>query len=274
MILAIDQGTTGTTCLVVDDELRAARPRVPRDRPALPRARAGSSTTRRRSGRACSYGGGGARRGRDRRGRPRRRSGSRTSARRRSCGSARPGGRSHHAIVWQDRRTAARCARAARGARAGAHRPRARPVLLGDEARVDPRPHRACRQSELAFGTVDSWLVWKLTGGDAPRHRPSRTRRARCCSTSTTGSWDDELLELFGVDRGDPARGRPVGGRRRRGRAARRDRARSPGSPATSRRRCSARAASRPARRRRRTAPAASCSRTSGTTLEPPPQGC
>ena len=63
MILAIDQGTTGTTCLVVDDELRVRGPRLPRVRPALPASRAGSSTTPRRSGRASSRRG--ARRSRD-----------------------------------------------------------------------------------------------------------------------------------------------------------------------------------------------------------------
>ena len=52
VILAIDQGTTGTTCLVVDDELASGRPRLPRDRAALPASRAGSSTIPRRSGRA------------------------------------------------------------------------------------------------------------------------------------------------------------------------------------------------------------------------------
>ena len=51
LILAIDQGTTGTTCLVFDGEGRIARPRLQRVRAALPAARAGSSTTPPRSGR-------------------------------------------------------------------------------------------------------------------------------------------------------------------------------------------------------------------------------
>ena len=152
----------------------AARDRDPRDRPgddrhdvprrrrraprraaaatassrSTSRSRAGSSTIPRRSGSPCSA-------------RPRRRSrtagirrpssrrsGSRTSARRRSSGSERRGGRSHRAIVWQDRRTAERCRDAARRAAARADRPRPRPVLLGHEARMAARAHRpAARRS-------------------------------------------------------------------------------------------------------------------------------
>ena len=84
-------------------------------------------------------------------------------------------------------------------------RARARSVLLGDEARVAAA--RARRRDGLAFGTVDSWLVWKLTGGavhvtdltNASRTLLSRSRRstgttscsscsastARCCRASS-----------------------------------------------------------------------------------------
>ena len=47
--------------------------------------------------------------------------------------------------------------------------------------------HVLARAGELAFGTVDSWLLWKLTGG-ACTPPTSATRRARCCSTSATTS--------------------------------------------------------------------------------------
>ncbi len=52
----------------------------------------------------------------------------------------------------------------------------------------------------LAFGTVDAWLVWKLSGGDV--HATDRTNASRTllCSLETL-DWDDELLALFGVDR-------------------------------------------------------------------------
>ena len=55
-------------------------------------------------------------------------------------------------------------------------------------------------QEQLAFGTVDSWLAWKLTGGDA--HLTDVTNASRTMLFDIeTGSWDDELLELFGVER-------------------------------------------------------------------------
>ena len=54
-----------------------------------------------------------------------------------------------------------------------------------------PGARAAAERGELAFGTVDSWLIWKLTGGARRRRAPpstpptSATPRARCCSTST-----------------------------------------------------------------------------------------
>ena len=78
-------------------------------------------------------------------------------------GSAPPGRPVARAIVWQDRRTA-RAAASCRPTHPGADRPRADPYFSATKlewllARTDARP------SELAFGTVDSWLVWKLTDG-------------------------------------------------------------------------------------------------------------
>ena len=94
MILAIDQGTTGTTCLVFDEQARLRRARLPRVHAALPAARAGWSTTRPRSGRCRA-------RSRDEAldGRRRRapatsaRSASPTSARRSSPGTSAPASR-------------------------------------------------------------------------------------------------------------------------------------------------------------------------------------
>ena len=92
----------------------------------------------------------------------------------------------HPAIVWQDRRTAAQL----RGAALDPIRRRTRLV---------PDPYFSATKLEwilarttgprgsLAFGTVDSWLVWKLTG--APHTSPTApTPRARCCSTSRPAS--------------------------------------------------------------------------------------
>ena len=95
------------------------------------------------------------------------RSGSRTSARRRSSGSDAPGRPVHRAIVWQDRRTAERCRAAAGRVDSGADRSRAR--IRTSRPRSSNGSSRApsSRSVELAFGTVDTWLVWKLTGGAA-----------------------------------------------------------------------------------------------------------
>ena len=62
------------------------------------------------------------------------------------------------------------------------------------------RAHRRCRASELAFGTVDSWLVWKLTGGRV--HATDLTNASRTMLLDLDSlDWSDELLDLFGVDR-------------------------------------------------------------------------
>ena len=109
VILAIDQGTTGTTCLVVDPGGPSPAAASAASRSSTTRGRAGSSTTPRRSGKACwrppptrwRRPARGPRSGRDRHHQPARDDavvGSRARAR-----------RSHRAIVWQDRRTADAC---------------------------------------------------------------------------------------------------------------------------------------------------------------------
>ena len=110
----------------------------------------------------------------------------------------------HRAIVWQDRRTAARCDEL----RDAGHLPLVRdatglvldPYFSAHQARVAAdRGRRRRPTTDLAFGTIDSWLLWKLTGGARARHRRRRTPAARCCSTSATLAWSAELCDLFGV---------------------------------------------------------------------------
>ena len=164
------------------------------------------------------------------------------------------------AIVWQDRRTAERCRELP------ADLIRARTGLVPDPyfsatklewllARTDaPR-------DTLAFGTVDSWLVWKLTGGHAHVTDPTNASRTMLLGLDAL-DWDDELLSLFGVERG--LLPRLVGSTEVVGEASLLGATcRWRGSPATSRRRSPATAASTAVRRRRRTGPAASCSHTS-----------
>jgi glycerol kinase len=57
---------------------------------------------------------------------------------------------------------------------------------------------RAGKKGELAFGTVDSWLVWKLTGGKL--HLTDSTNASRTLLLNIhTGKWDPELLRLFDI---------------------------------------------------------------------------
>ena len=103
------------------------------------------------------------------------------------------------AIVWQDRRTAARCAELP------ADLVRARTGLVCDPYFSATKlewilGRTALPQRELAFGTIDSWLTWKLTGGTA--HVTDVTNASRTMLLDLeTGNWDDELLELFSLDR-------------------------------------------------------------------------
>ncbi|MEA2691141.1 MAG: glycerol kinase, partial [Acidobacteriota bacterium] len=112
------------------------------------------------------------------------------------------------AIVWQDRRTAERCAEMkARGleplvrARTGlVLDPYFSGTKLGWILDEVPDARSRAEAGELAFGTVDSWLLWKLTGGALHATDPSNASRTLLFDLAR-GDWDDELLGLFGVPR-------------------------------------------------------------------------
>src|SRR5919198_3122112 len=196
MILAVDQGTTGTTCLVVDDDLRI-RGRAYRELPQhFPRpgwvehepeeiwasvVGAVEASVRDAGVRAADL-----------------RAIGITNQRETTVLWERATGRPvAPAIVWQDRRTAARCRRL------DAELVRARTGLV-------PDPYFSATKLEwllqshdprgLAFGTVDSWLVWKLTGGRVHVTDVTNASRTLLCALEPT-AWDDELLALFGVPR-------------------------------------------------------------------------
>lgn len=110
------------------------------------------------------------------------------------------------AIVWQDRRTASQCAQM---------------VERGDEAQITEKTgllldpyfsatklawlldnvegaRAAAEKGELAFGTIDSWLLYNLTDGKV--HRTDATNAARTMLYNIhTGRWDEEILELFDI---------------------------------------------------------------------------
>ena len=112
----------------------------------------------------------------------------------------------HPAIVWQDRRTAGYCDEL---------KARGMGKLIGERTGLvidayfsatklkwilDHVPGARARadKGELAFGTVDSWLVWKLTAGKL--HITDTTNASRTLLFNIhTGRWDEELLRLFGI---------------------------------------------------------------------------
>ena len=112
------------------------------------------------------------------------------------------------AIVWQDRRTAERCEQLRRDGHEALVRRKTGlvldPYFSATKIRwlLDHVPgalERAAR-GELAFGTVDCWLAWKLSGNRL--HVTDATNASRTLLYDLrTGGWDDELLELFGVPR-------------------------------------------------------------------------
>jgi glycerol kinase len=194
LILAVDQGTTGTTCLVVDDELRArgrGYREVPQHFPrsgwvehdpdelwesVLGAAADALADALVDAGELAAIG--------------------LTNQRETTIVWDRRTGRPvHRAIVWQDRRTAERCRELPRD-------------LVRDRTGLVPDPYFSATKLEwilgrhdasgLAFGTVDAWLVWKLTQGDVHATDVSNASRTLLFNLETL-EWDRELLELFGV---------------------------------------------------------------------------
>ncbi len=112
----------------------------------------------------------------------------------------------HNAIVWQDRRTAAACdtlktrgietaITAKTGLLADAYFSATKIAWILDHV---PGARARAQAGELAFGTIDSWLVWNLTGGAV--HATDITNASRTLLFNiNTGAWDHELLEWLNV---------------------------------------------------------------------------
>ncbi|MCJ7671380.1 MAG: glycerol kinase GlpK, partial [Acidimicrobiia bacterium] len=113
----------------------------------------------------------------------------------------------HRAIVWQDRRTAPRCdelrdrgvepvVRARTGLVLDPYFSGTKLEWLFTTGNVEAHP-------DLAFGTVDSWILWRLTGGPhggVHATDPSNASRTLLYDLDAL-AWSDELLEIFGVPR-------------------------------------------------------------------------
>ena len=114
----------------------------------------------------------------------------------------------HNAIVWQDRRTAPMCDELRAAGLAPLFAQKTGLVLdayfSGTKLRwlldhVDGARARAAR-GELAFGTIDAWLVWNLTGGRVHCTDASNASRTLLYDIRA-GNWDDELLRILDVPR-------------------------------------------------------------------------
>jgi glycerol kinase len=114
----------------------------------------------------------------------------------------------HNAIVWQDRRTEALCQQwreqgaepliqQRTGLRLDAYFSATKLRWLLDHI---PGARAQAQAGELAFGTVDTWLIWQLTGGQSHRTDISNASRTLLLNIHT-GQWDDDLLALFGIPR-------------------------------------------------------------------------
>jgi glycerol kinase len=114
----------------------------------------------------------------------------------------------HRAIVWQDRRTADICASLKDGGHESSVTAKTGllldPYFSGTKAswildHVDGA-REAAEQGRLAFGTVDTFLLWRLTGGKV--HATDATNASRTLLYDIhSGDWSDELLDLFRVPR-------------------------------------------------------------------------
>ena len=112
------------------------------------------------------------------------------------------------AIVWQDRRTAEHGERLRESGHAGFIRARTGLEIDAYFSATKiawmldniPRLRDRAERGELAFGTVDSWLLWNLTRGEIHATDPSNASRTMLFNIHTL-DWDDELLALFNIPR-------------------------------------------------------------------------
>jgi glycerol kinase len=114
----------------------------------------------------------------------------------------------HRAIVWQDRRTAAWCTELKKSGVEDTVSAKTGLVLdpyfsatkVGWILDNVPGARARAEKGELAFGTVDSWLIWHLTSGK--RHVTDVTNASRTLLFNIVkGEWDDELLKIFNIPR-------------------------------------------------------------------------
>ena len=114
----------------------------------------------------------------------------------------------HHAIVWQDRRTAQYCDQLKRDGYLDLVRRKTGLVIDAyfSASKIRwllenvPGTRKRAERGELAFGTVESWLLWKLTGGAIHATDASNASRTMIYNIHSM-QWDDELLGIMNIPR-------------------------------------------------------------------------
>jgi glycerol kinase len=112
----------------------------------------------------------------------------------------------HNAIVWQDRRTASVCDRLRKAGKDKLIAKRTGLILDAYFSATKVQwildhvkgARAMAKAGKLAFGTIDSWLLWNLTGGEVHATDPSNASRTMLYNIHKQ-AWDPELLALFGV---------------------------------------------------------------------------
>ena len=112
----------------------------------------------------------------------------------------------HHAIVWQDRRTAARCDELSKGGWKDKIQDKTGLVIDAYFSATKLEwilenvtgAKQLAQSGDLLFGTIDCWIIWKLTDGKVHATDPSNAARTMLFDINT-GVWDAELCDLFNV---------------------------------------------------------------------------
>jgi glycerol kinase len=112
----------------------------------------------------------------------------------------------YHAIVWQDRRTAAYCDELKAANHAGTIQEKTGLIIDAYFSATKLKwildnvegARQKAENGELAFGTIDSWLIWKLTNGEVHVTDVSNASRTMLFNIHSL-QWDEELLKLFNI---------------------------------------------------------------------------
>ena len=110
----------------------------------------------------------------------------------------------HRALVWQDRRTAGQCTQLVADGLNSVIRESTGLIIdpYFSATKFEWLSKNFASAKNLAFGTIDSWLIWKLTDGKVHATDPSNASRTMLFNINSL-EWDNELLNLFNLNESD-----------------------------------------------------------------------